>query len=603
MKKEKKEIAVNTSSGAEKVETLGKTSKAVDEGKRVKETKLHLKEEENTAVEEAALGNPPNFISAKKENAKIAGSKAEKESLAAKRRVEAAIERKAREQRRKEERAKRAARRKAELEKQLKAIEKKQAEKRAKREEALRQRAHAKANKRAAQARRKENEKKNKEARPSRAGYGGWLAAVLSLGVVTLALTTAVTVGGVELSRMKKGATASHKASMCELTEIMERVDADLDRVRVSASPVQQSRILTDLLVQTRLAEMDMEKLPIKLEEGCNVTTFINRTAMECERMLAKLRKGERLSEEDMQTLERLYKTNRGVCEGMDKMLSTMQDVDIAELMKKGAGKIKDALKELEEMTLEENRIGKDIEKDKKDGAGAKQSPQRSEESRIDTAQAEERCKAYFSDYKVGEFQCVGETVTRSYAAYNVQAYDDKGTLLFAEISQKDGALLRFDYYEDCSGETFDLQNAGRIADEFLQKLGYTGLERVRAFENGTTTDFTYVYSDEGVAYYPDEIRIKVCRTRGMVTGLDTTKYLKNHKDRSVTTAITMEQAYDKLRDGLDVQSARLCVVKTAYGEDTAYEFLCGYQKERYLIYLSATTGEEISIVNVRKVM
>ena len=68
----------------------------------------------------------------------------------------------------------------------------------------------------------------------------------------------------------------------------------------------------------------------------------------------------------------------------------------------------------------------------------------------------------------IQEYQCVGETVTKDYAAYNVQGYDDKGTQLFAEISQKDGALLRFDYYEDCMGVTFDFQNAERIAKEFL---------------------------------------------------------------------------------------------------------------------------------------
>jgi hypothetical protein len=33
--------------------------------------------------------------------------------------------------------------------------------------------------------------------------------------------------------------------------------------------------------------------------------------------------------------------------------------------------------------------------------------------------------------------------------------------------------------------------------------------------------------------------------------------------------------------------------------ERSAYEFLCSYGEEKYVVYLSAKTGEEIAIVNV----
>ena len=128
-------------------------------------------------------------------------------------------------------------------------------------------------------------------------------------------------------------------------------------------------------------------------------------------------------------------------------------------------------------------------------------------------------------------------------------------------------------------------------------------MEVVRFRENGTMIDFTFVYEDDDVAYYPDEIRVKVCRSRGVVTGMDATKFLQNHKKRTEPNIkLTMTQAADKLYDGLKIESARLAVVKAAGGERAAYEFVCSYQKETYFIYLDAMSGEEIAIVNAKSV-
>ncbi len=606
MKKKETKIAVNQSSGAEKVETV---EKEVKNGTQKRTATKSVK----TAKGDAALGDS---VKAEKENAKISGSPAEKESAAAKTRVEAALKRKEAQAKRKEERAKkraekealrkkRAAAKKAQVEKRL--TEKKAlAEKRAaQKEERIRERAHAKANKKQAQSKKraqKSNRKKeNGKRRESRAkGYGGWIAAVVTLGVTTLALATTVAVGGVEMMNTRSALMGAHKGTMYELTGIMDNMNDDLDRVRISNSSVQQGRILTDLLVQARLAEADLEKLPIEAQQDRNITEFFNRTAAECERMLAKLRKGGTLSSEDIAKLEELYRINQGVREELNKLTNNMTDKDLMGYMKEGAGMVSQALERLEKATLQENRPN--MEKGEAEGAGMAQMP-KPEETRIDPARAGELCKAYFQKYDIAEYQCVGETVSREYTAYNMQGYDKNGTMLFAEVSQTDGALLRFDYYEECTAENFDIDNAERIAEEFLGSLGYEDLTVARFRENGTMTDFTFVYEEDGVAYYPDEVRVKVCRTRGVVTGMDATKYVKNHKDRDeVNAKISLETAYNKLSDKLNVESSRLAVVAAAGGERPAYEFLCSYGEMQYFIFLDANTGEEIAIINAKKV-
>ena len=636
MKKKTTEIAVNTSSGAEKVENIEKELK---------------KEGGDKVIQKKTVSS--------KVKAPTAASKAKAETKAADARVEAALKRKEEQKKRKAQRAERAAKKAEERKKRMAekkaAIEKRKAEKKAKaekhaaerkalaekraaeKEEKIRERARAKANRNNAHAKKKADRVRKEKRDGREKGYGGWIAAVVSLGVVSLALATTVAVGATEMSRNNDAMIGSYKSTMYELTGIMENVDSDLDRVRISDSTAQQSRILTDLLVQARLAEVDLEKLPISPEANRSVTCFINRTAAECERMLSKLRNGEELNAKDREILEYLYKTNRQMRDEVNNFMQNMTDKDLMQYLKDGAGSLKATLDKLEETTLEENRDrimnkleeGKDKVQEKleegkdkleesmdkakekiKDLTGAGMcptygcTPVNGEKPHIEAAKAEELCSKYFKGYNIEEFQCVGETVTKGYAAYNVQGYDAKGNQLFAEISQADGALLRFDYYEDCTGETFDIRNAERIAGEFLEKLGYEDMEAVRIRANGTVSDFTFVYENDGVAYYPDEIRIKVCRTRGLVSGFDATKYLKNHRGRDeVNVKISLAEAYEKLYDKLSVEASRLTVVKTVRGERPAYEFLCSYEGENYLVFLDAINGEEISIVNTKNIL
>ncbi len=628
--KEKKttEISVNTSSGAEKVERIEK-----EQGENVQKKVKTTVKAPASAKGAAAMGGNAAAKQVKKTNAASTDGKAEKESAAAKARVEAALARKekaaAKKAARKEKAKKRAEARKKWFAERKATMEKRAAEKKAKaqkhaeerkalaekrkaeKEEKLRARAHAKANrnnanyeKKKAANKRKKAQKEKRSHREGNKGYGGWIAAVVSLGVVSLALATTVTVGAVEMNKSQTAMMGAQRGTLYELTGIMENVEGDLDRVRVANTPSQQSRILTDLLVQTRLAELDLEKFPCAAEKDANVTGFINRTAMECERMLAKLRKGEALSKQDKESLEKLYAVQRTVRAELNEMAQSMTDKDISSYLKKGEGKMKETLDRIEKSTLEENSIKNG---EQTTGAGMRPHPaeqKKDDGKHIEAATAEELCSQYFTGYNIADFQCVGETVARGYEAYNIQGYDDKGNQLFAELSQADGTLLRFDYYEDCAGNTFDIANAERIAEEFLEKLGYDDMEVARLRANGSTTDFTFAYEDDDVLFYTDEIRVKVCRTRGIVSGFDATKYLRNHRERKeVERKISLAQARDKLYDGLGVEASRVVVIGTPTGEKAAYEFLCSYQEDRYFVFIDATTGEEISIVNVKSIL
>ena len=180
---------------------------------------------------------------------------------------------------------------------------------------------------------------------------------------------------------------------------------------------------------------------------------------------------------------------------------------------------------------------------------------------------------------------------------------DEKGNLLFAEIDRESGKLITFDYYEECTDENFNVESAELIAEEFLQGLGYENMTVVRVRENGGISDFTYAYELDGTLFYPDSVHVKVCRTRGLVSGFDGRKYLQNHRGRvEMNAKISMETAQEKLSKKVQVEATKPVVVETARGERVAYEFLCSYEDEYYYIYIDGQTGDEIAIMNANNI-
>ena len=653
-KKTNTEIAKNLSSGAEKVERIERentvenaenpdvtnaekniTEKSLKTRQTAKKTGAGTRQTQKKTVK--TVEETLDKTSAESEKAakrvEIALAKKRAKAEKAKKKQKAKEAKRAAAEKRREEMAqaakakreaflKRKAELKAKLEAEIVELEKERAEKRAKREERRKERLEKRragksetkqktAAKKSKPSKRQEQNERKSERRTK--GYGGWLAAVISLGAVTLALTTLLTVGAMDMSAMNRGAMSAHRGTLYEFIGVMENVDEDLDRARISNTSTQQSRILTDLLVQARVAESDLEKLPMSAEDDANLTSFINRTAQTAERLLAKLRQGGTLDEKDQAKLKELYETNHTVRNQLEEMNAKLTDKDMKNFLKGAKNKLTETLDGIERATLPENAIGSaktleepfgDFALEKRDGKDDKRTTpdQDKEGEKLSSSAAEERVKTYFSEYAIEKIDYAGETLSRGIAAYNFCLKDKDGVSIFAQVSETDGALIRFDYYKACKDRNFSADSAKIVAEEFLSKLGYGDMIATRLSEFGTDADFLFVKEANGFLVYPQSVKVKVCEERGMVTGFDASEFLRNKTTVVEPNAkISMSDAQAKLHKDLSIVSSQACVVKAAGKLKTAYEFICNYEDNTYLIYVDAVTGDEISIVNVRE--
>ncbi len=136
------------------------------------------------------------------------------------------------------------------------------AEKRAKREHRLKVRAEKRAAK---------NDKRHAP------GFGGWLAAVISLGVTTLALGTMLTFGWLNMNGMEAQMSTMHTESVYELNSIVDNLDTNLAKARISNSQNEQVKLLSQIAIESEMAEVILERLPFETQLTEYLTSFVNK--------------------------------------------------------------------------------------------------------------------------------------------------------------------------------------------------------------------------------------------------------------------------------------------------------------------------------------
>ena len=481
-----------------------------------------------------------------------------------------------RRERRKEERDARIAARVAKREAAM-------ADRRAKREHRLKVRAEKRA------------ERNDKRHAP---GFGGWLAAVISLGVTTLALGTMLTFGWINMNGMQSDMATVHTESVYELNSIVDNLDTNLSKARISNSKNEQVRLLSNIAIESEMAETVLERLPMDIQLTQNMTSFVNKMADSAQSMLYAVASGKKLTDSQIATIEHMYKTNLQLKEIINELTANANGNDMIEAMRgKDGNLLYLSFGEIQNNTIE-------TPKEINDGPFAENIKKVSAKNlegleEISAPRAEELAKRYFADYKVSDARCVGETVAEQLSCYSLMLTTPDGEMS-AQLSKQGGKVVEFNSYKDCSSKNFSVERCIDIAQDFLSKIGYNGMKAVWTSENGTTCNLNFACTQDGVVLYSDMVKVKVCEERGIVTGIEALSYVLNHTERQLPSAkISKADAKANLSSNLSVETSRLCLMPIDGNEVLAYEFYGSFDGNDYYVYVDAATGDEIEVFTV----
>ncbi len=456
------------------------------------------------------------------------------------------------------------------------------AEKKAKREHALKVRAEKRAER---------NEKRHAP------GFGGWLAAVISLGVTTLALGTVVTFGWLTMDNMQADMASGYTQSLYELNSVIDNLDADLSRAKASSSASDRVRVLSDIAIESETAETILERFPLDMQMTEQMSSFINKMGDSAKQMLYTVANGGELTASQKQSLQYMYETNARIKEELNTLVSTCDGKDLMQAMRGKSSAIGDGFSVIQNNTFE---TPKGIQDGPFSDSIKKTNPKALKGQKEITAQtAEKLAREYFKDYKVSEAKCTGEATGEALTLYNVSLTTPDGEM-FVQLSKLGGKVVAFDSYKDCSDKNFSVDRCIAIAEDFLSSLKLTGLKAVWTSENGTTCNLNFAPVQGGTILYPDLIKVKVCEERGIVTGMESLSYVLNHGERSLAKpSISEAQAKASVNGNMEIKSSRTALIPFDNEEVLCYEFVGTLDDNEYYVYVDAATGEEIEVLTV----
>ncbi|MDE5547830.1 MAG: germination protein YpeB, partial [Clostridia bacterium] len=285
------------------------------------------------------------------------------------------------------------------------------AKKRESRDKVREERAKAREAARVRKAENKENKRAHKTVRKSRtAGFGGWLAAVISLGVVCLALATVVTAGGFRMNEMNVTAENGYRSTLYEMLSVSEDLDNNLSKLRVSSGNNEQRKLLTNVLVDSALLESALERVPVDQATSTDISSFVNKTGAYARTLLGKLAAGHTLTEKERNTVVYLYNVNDKLCRELNELVINMEQGEFRAFLKGAEGAVSQKFGEMGQTSKEEPE---EIVDAPFSGEGNVKENRLAGLEEVTSTRAEELLRGYMEAYHISEMQYTGETASR----------------------------------------------------------------------------------------------------------------------------------------------------------------------------------------------
>ncbi len=429
-------------------------------------------------------------------------------------------------------------------------------------------------------------------------GIGGWVAAVISLGIATLVLASVLTFTFLMPSAEDNMLEASYQKSFYDTVEQVDNIDLNLSKALATVDSGAMQRYLVDTAINSELAENDVQQLPLQDESKYYTTKLINQIGDYAKYLNNKIINGEKLTAQDYQSLTQLYRANQTLKENLQKMTGKIgNDYTFSSMIEGGKSNLViEGFSELQNLSVQYPELIYDgpfsdgiNEREIKGLKG----------SEIDEANAREIFAKTFAEYNVEEVESVGST-TAQIECFNVQGKVN-GDLIYAQISKKGGHVIMFSYAGSCNEVRCDKETATEKAEQFIKNLGINNMKPVWVNLSNNLYTVNFAFEQDGVIVYSDLIKVRVCAETEMVIGLEARSYYTNHTDRVIgTPKLSEKQAESKILSNIEVDSIRLAVVPIGQSsEKLCYEIAGEYDGSTYYIYIDAKTGKQVEMFKV----
>lgn len=406
---------------------------------------------------------------------------------------------------------------------------------------------------------------------------------------------------------------AEYSKSMYDLIGSVQNIRVNLGKSAIVGSREQEIIVFEEIFRNAAIANDKLHSLPISQQTIGDTSKFLTQVGDFCYSLAKVSSEGKNLSDKDYASVDRLKEESFSLEQQLKKISMDINEgkVQWGEIRKKVTGVL--ASNTEQPLTTKFEGIQKQIVQYPAliyDGPFSDNvleiKPRITSQKEVSQKQAEETARNIIGKDKIENIVLETNQGKGTIDSYRFSAIlkgrKDKNERVVCEISKNGSKVVYLLDNRSVNDAKIDANKAINMGINYLKNIGYNNMISTYSLNYGTTVVTNYVYKQDDVMVYPEQIKLKIALDNGSIIGIESEKYLRAHQENRIIprAKITAEQAKERVGKRLNINNVRLAIVPTeANKEVLCYEFAGNYKDDSFLVYINAETGYEQKIVQI----
>ncbi len=408
---------------------------------------------------------------------------------------------------------------------------------------------------------------------------------------------------------------ADYSKSMYELIDSVQNIRVNLGKSAIVGSREQEMAVFSEIFRYASMANDKIHSLPVTQEVIGDTSKFLSQVGDFCYALERSSSEGKQLSDADYATIDKLKNQSFALEQQLKKVSTGINEGDVrwGEIRKKITGVFASGNKG--EMLADKfGSIQKQVAQYPAliyDGPFSDNSlqinPRINSQKEVTQSQAEDVVRNIIGKDKIETLQALAVQGTgRRVDVYRFSAAmkgrKNKNERVVCEVTKKGGKMLYLINDRAVGNANIDAAKATVIGSNYLKNIGYSNMVPTYTLNYGNVAVINYVYMQQNVIVYPDQLKLKIALDDGSIVGIESEKYLVAHQEnRSIPSPkVTAEQAKQRVGKKLNITNVRLALIPTETNKEVlCYEFSGDYKGDNYKVYIDAQTGYEQRILQI----
>ena len=383
-----------------------------------------------------------------------------------------------------------------------------------------------------------------------------------------------------------------------ELTEYVDDLEISLLKGQVVSTNEQMAKLSADLYGQASAAKSNLALLPLKGQALTKTSEFLSQVGEYAHCVSAKMLRGEKLSQKEIQTMQQLLGYADTLKKSLDEMLISLSDgrlsfddgkAHLKNLSNGGRITASSELLKLEEefhnypSLIYDGPFSQHLSL--KESVFVKGKPY------ITEKQALVKARAFLGK----------ESATVSEIGGKLPSYSVSNSTATVEFTKQGGTLLLLMRDRHPDEEKLSINEAKMKAQTFLEKNGFPSMRESYYEKQDGSVVINYAYEQDGYTVFPDLVKVKVALDNGEIIGFESRGYVMNHIYRDIPKEkVSREEALSNVNEHLQVEEVSRAVIPLESGNEAACWQIKGVVSDKhFLMYVNTQTGftEDIQIL------